>query len=174
MLANRRGQVCRALPSEAPRMITPKEKQNRTQWASQFLAAAELVRRNCVVSFTMGNTTPIADLMVGLRDGRQFWVDVKGLSFNTAWPLSPKRTMSELYYILVRVGEDRRQDRFFILTQSEANQLVARYIETHPTNSRKWSGFDWKDALAFENQWHVLPRCADAAEAITIEETRAS
>jgi hypothetical protein len=31
--------------------------QNRTQWAAQFLAAAELVRRDCVVSFTMGNTT---------------------------------------------------------------------------------------------------------------------
>jgi len=28
----------------------------------------------------MGNHTPVADLMVGHPDGKQFWVDVKGLA----------------------------------------------------------------------------------------------
>jgi hypothetical protein len=134
----------------------------RTQWAAQFLVAAELVRRHCVVSFTMGNTTPMADLMVGLKDGRQFWVDVKGLSGNNAWPLSLKRAMNDLYYILVRVGESRTQDRFFILKQSEGNDLVTQYQKAHPNSSHSFPGFNWGDALPFENRWDILPNCGDA------------
>jgi hypothetical protein len=36
-----------------------------TQWAAQFLVAAELTRRGHTGAFTMGNNTPVADLMVG-------------------------------------------------------------------------------------------------------------
>lgn len=131
-------------------------KQNRTQWAAQFLAAAELVRRHCVVSFTMGNTTPMADLMVGLPSGEQFWVDVKGLSKPNAWLVSPKPAMTGLYYILVLVADKRARDRFFILKQSEFNDLIQRYLEGHP-NAKPIPSFNWGDALAFENRWETLP-----------------
>ena len=54
-------------------------KRQKTQWTAQYLAASELARRGYTVSFTMGNQTPVADLMVGnLQSGNQFWVDVKG------------------------------------------------------------------------------------------------
>jgi hypothetical protein len=57
-------------------MPTRTARQQRTQWAAQFLAASELVRRGHVVSFTMGNHTPTADLMVGVPEsGLQFWVE---------------------------------------------------------------------------------------------------
>ena len=57
-----------------------KQSKQSTQWAAQFLAASELVRNGYVVSFTMGNNTPLADLMVAKEDGTfPFWVDVKGL-----------------------------------------------------------------------------------------------
>jgi hypothetical protein len=52
--------------------ISRKERTQRTQWAAQFLAASELVRRYYVVSFTMGNNTPDADLMVGTQTGGSF------------------------------------------------------------------------------------------------------
>ena len=35
-------------------------KGRQTQWAAQFLTAAELVRRGYTVSFTMGNSTPVS------------------------------------------------------------------------------------------------------------------
>jgi hypothetical protein len=62
------------------RKPTQVTKRVQTQWAAQFLAASELVRRGYTVSFTMGNHTPDADLMVGAPSYRQFWIDVKGLS----------------------------------------------------------------------------------------------
>ena len=123
---------------------------------AQFLAAAELVRRHCIVSFTMGNSTPMPDLMVGLPDGQQFWVDVKGLSAPNAWLIKPKPAMTALYYILVLVGRERVRDRFFILTQSECNELIRRYLEGHPT-AKPIPSFNWGDALPFENRWDILP-----------------
>src|SRR5712691_4568380 len=80
-------------------------KRLRTQWATQFLVASELVRRDYTVSFTMGNQTPNADLMVGAPSGKQFWIDVKGLYAKNAWLVSPKATFPNLYYVLVYLSK---------------------------------------------------------------------
>ena len=76
-------------------------KGRQTQWATQFLAAAELIRRGYTVSFTQGNNTPIADLMVGSPSSKLFWVDVKGLSAKNAWLITPKESRDDLFYVLV-------------------------------------------------------------------------
>jgi hypothetical protein len=50
------------------------------QWAAQFAVASELCKRGYEVSFTMGNATPVADLMlVSPKLKRMFLIDVKGL-----------------------------------------------------------------------------------------------
>src|ERR1035437_5877994 len=104
-----------------------------TQWAAQFLVAAELERHQYAVSFTMGNYTPVADLMVGHPNGKQFWVDVKGIVGRNSWWGLPKPERLHLFYILVSLGGQRREDRFFILNQTEWNGLIARYQMDHPT-----------------------------------------
>jgi hypothetical protein len=132
-------------------------KQQRTQWAAQFLTASELVRRGYVVSFTMGNHTPTADLMVGVPEsGLQFWIDVKGLSSNNAWLIKRKPDHLNLFYILVRVGEVRDKDRFFILSQPDINSLIEKYRRAHPNDPT--SGFAWNYPLKFENKWGNLPK----------------
>jgi hypothetical protein len=70
-------------------------KANRTEWAAVFLTSAELVRRGYVVALTMGNRTPIADLMVGRPEsGKQFWVDVKGMFGRSGgWFMHPKELL---------------------------------------------------------------------------------
>ena len=136
-------------------LISRKERTQRTQWAAQFLAASELVRRYYVVSFTMGNNTPDADLMVGSQAGQQFWVDVKGLSTNNAWLIAQKQERLNLYYILVRVGEIKDQDRFFILPQFETNKLLEKSKLAHPTDPT--SGFAFRYPESFEDKWELLP-----------------
>jgi hypothetical protein len=64
--------------------------------------------------------------------------------------------MTALYYILVLVGRERAVDRFFILSQSECNDLIRRYLEGHPT-AKPTPGFNWSDAFPFENRWDTLP-----------------
>lgn len=141
-------------------MPTAKEpstvKRQRTQWTAQFLAASELVRNGYVVSFTMGNHTPTADLMVGTPNTKSlFWVDVKGLSSNSGWLIKKKPTLANLFYVLVRVGENRANDAFFILSHHEINSLIDKSLRLRPNDPTE--GFAWKDAAAFKDQWKVLP-----------------
>jgi hypothetical protein len=144
--------------------LTSAEKRARTQWATQFLAAAELVRRGYTVTFTMGNSTPIADLMVGTRSGEQFWVDVKGLAAKNDWFVRPKREHKNLFYILVclsplaEAGTTREPDQFFVLTQQEANRLEEEYRLARPHNKTTLApGFKFGAAEPYRDDWKKLP-----------------
>jgi len=138
-------------------------KGRQTQWATQFLAAAELIRRGYTVSFTQGNNTPVADLMVGSPSSKLFWVDVKGLSSRNVWLVKPKDPRDDLFYVLVLLSplaeapNRRRTDRFFVLTQDEANGLEAAYMRAHPNDKGALRGFAFSDAERHEDRWEKLP-----------------
>ena len=138
-------------------------KGRQTQWATQFLAAAELIRRGYSVSFTQGNNTPVADLMVGSPSSNLFWVDVKGLSSKNAWLISPKSTREELFYILILLSplvhdpEKRTADRLFILSQSEVGDAEAAYMRAHPNDKGLIRGFGFSGAEPHEDRWDKLP-----------------
>jgi hypothetical protein len=134
-------------------------KASRTEWAAVFLTSAELVRRGYVVSLTMGNRTPMADLMAGHPEsGKQFWVDVKGMFGRSGgWFMHPKPLLSELFYILVSIGIERSSDKFFILSQQEANGMLQDYRAAHPDWNFGGEGFSWKMAAQFEDRWQILP-----------------
>lgn len=105
----------------------------------------------------MGNSTPVADLMVGHPGtGEQFWVDVKGMWGANAWWGTSKAMRPNLFYLLVLVASQRNGDRFFILDQAEFNGLIERYRQEHPS-AKPVGGFNWSDPLRFENQWEKLP-----------------
>jgi len=110
----------------------------------------------------MGNHTPDADMMVGAPSGRQFWVDVKGLSSKSSWLIRPKRRHLSLYYVLVYVAKDRRdahqRDRFFVLKQPEVNHLIRKFEKARPKSRHTMRGFNWTDPHRFENDWSKLPR----------------
>jgi hypothetical protein len=126
-----------------------------TYWAARFLVAAELERRRYHVRLTDENT-PGFDLSVTTATGEQFFVDVKGLAAaGTPWlgPIKPPR--ENLFYILVFVGADRNDDRFFILSQSEWDGLIEEYQRNHPNDPT--SGFLWDASLKHEGKWEKLP-----------------
>ena len=99
--------------------------------------------------------------MAGIPNhGDQFWVDVKGLSKNNAWLINPKVPHKNLFYVLVRVGEKRDGDRFFILTQLEMNGLLekARYEREARSSTDKTEGFRFLYPLEYEGRWESLPQ----------------
>src|SRR6267143_818765 len=127
-------------------------RQRSSQWAAQFLVAAELERDGYDVCFTMGHHTPIADLMVGdPTTGEQFWIDVKGVWGKSAWWGKPKSPRKDLFYICVSVGKNRMEDRFFIMTQLEFNALVDEYHSTHL--DQEPNGFKASAPFQFGNAW---------------------
>jgi hypothetical protein len=126
-----------------------------TYWAARFLAAAELERRGYHVSLTDENA-PGFDLSVTTDTGEQFLVDVKGVaSSGTPWIGQLKPPRPNLFYILVFVGADRSDDRFFMLSQSEWNALLEDYQHSHPIDPT--SGFLWAAPHRYEAQWEKLP-----------------
>ncbi len=140
-----------------PDLVSSKPRKRSATWAAQFLVAAELERHGYDVAFTMGSSTPVADLMAGhAATGEQFWVDVKGLWASNAWWGNAKPVRTNLFYVLVLVGEDRTKDRFFVLNQTEFNRLVEEYRLAHPS-AKPVGGFNWGDPLKFEGHWEKLP-----------------
>ena len=105
-------------------MITGRKQGHQTQWAAQFAVASELCKRGYEVSFTMGNTTPLADLMVVSPVGKEmFLIDVKGLYRKNPWLMKRKPSRSNLYYVFAYVPT-KENNQFFVMNQRQANKLV--------------------------------------------------
>ena len=101
----------------------PTKGRHLTQWAAQFAVAAELCKRGYEVAFTMGNTTPEADLMVIPPLSREmFQIDVKGQSTKNFWRIKEKQPRPNLYYVLtyVPVGHPNR----FFYPSPEATECL--------------------------------------------------
>jgi hypothetical protein len=130
----------------------------QTQWTAQFLAAAELVRLGYEVSFTMGNNTPRADMMVGSQErGAPFWVDVKGSVRHNGWFIKQKAHLGRLYYILVDIGSERENDCFFILSQEELAKAVQDYSDTHTVKAGREKVRPLQ-VKRYKGKWKRLPK----------------
>lgn len=130
---------------------------SNTQWTAQFLVAAELCRRGCTVSFTMGNATPVADLIVNSPSGRLFLVDVKGQITRNGWRIQRRPLQPTLYYVFVLVGlAGGGDDHFYVMGHSEVLKADRAYTQTHP-DSVGGGGFLWAAVTPYANRWDTLP-----------------
>jgi len=129
-----------------------------TQWAAQFAIASELCKRGYEVSFTMGNTTPIADLMVISPKGKMFLIDVKGLYRKNPWLVKRKPVNADLFYALALVPPDA-PNQFFVLGQKDVSALIRFELKRlKRPDSYPVTGFTWKQALKHKDNWPILPK----------------
>ena len=143
--------------------ISNNNRRHQTQWAAQFAVASELCKRGSEVSFTLGNNTPLADLMVvSPQEHQMFLIDIKGLSYKNYWQIKRQQTQTDLYYILALVQKDM-DNKFFVLTQEEVNKNITAEFERLPPEKKLLGeavnrlGIRWGDAVKFENRWEILP-----------------
>ena len=131
------------------------EKYN-AQWAGHYAVASELARRGCLVSFTFG-ATPGVDLVVISPTGKMFKVDVKSQQGRSDWLIKPKHSIEDLFYVLayVPVGDNR----FFVLTQEEANTLVEENHKTRKLVAKSTLNDCFRSRrFPYENAWDKLPQ----------------
>ncbi len=131
---------------------------SRTQWAAQFAVASELCKRGYEVSFTMGNHTPLADLMVVSPNLKQmFLVDVKGLYKKNPFVVKRRTDRDSLFYIFTFVPNDQ-PNQFFVLSQNQTNIYIQAELDRlKRPSSYPMTGILWKQAANHENAWHDLP-----------------
>lgn len=140
--------------------MSPRAKRYFTQWAAQFYAAAELTRRDYLVSLTLGNA-PESDLLVRSPSGNHFEVDVKGLSSRNFWLVQERQVRSDLYFILVHVPPSGASSIFFVLSSGELMAAIAESKRHTVAAGKPWkdtgSGINWGTGLAYQNRWEALP-----------------
>jgi hypothetical protein len=132
----------------------------KTQWATQFFAAAELTRRDYVVSLTFGNAA-IADLHIQSPHGALFTVDVKGQSNKSFWLVQRREALLNHYYVLVYLPPALAQPRYFILSSTELMRRRSEYEERSRARGKyrdALGGMNWATAHEYENCWEHLPK----------------
>lgn len=137
---------------------------HHTQWAAQFAVASELCKRGCDVSFTMGNCTPLADLLVLAPHGETFLVDVKGLAKANFWQIRAKPPRPNLYYVLC-LDPSGGANRFFPLSQVTLNAHLSAYEKSGVKYDERFSGMNWGTASTHENDWAALPLASTGSAA---------
>lgn len=136
---------------------------HRTQWAAQFAVASELCKRGYEVAFTMGNH-PSVDLMVTSPEGVPFHIDVKGLYRKNDWVVKPKAPKPNLFYVFAFVP-DHDGNQFFVLTQAEVNDEVAKQdekarlaaIAKGKEGAAAFPCIGWRAAETYRDRWAILP-----------------
>jgi UDP-N-acetylglucosamine:LPS N-acetylglucosamine transferase len=131
---------------------------HQTQWAAQFAVAAELCKRGYEVAFTMGHTTPIADLMVVSPIRHEtFLIDVKGLYRKNPWLIKRKKPRANLYYVLADVPTDE-PNAFFVLTQAQVSTLIRTQLRRLGRSADYLvTGFNYSAVSKYRDGWARLP-----------------
>ncbi len=128
-----------------------------TQWAAQFAVASELCKRNYEVAFTMGNATPLADLMVVSPGKWSFLIDVKGQRRSSFWQVKEREEIrDDLFYVLAFVPPNK-PNRYFVLSHGDVHGLIEDYKTSGVKYDPRFPGFNWTDCHGFEDQWGRLP-----------------
>jgi hypothetical protein len=140
-------------------MTSGRGRGHQTQWAAQFAVASELCKRGYEVSFTMGNATPVADLLVvSPRRRRMFLIDVKGLYRRNPWLIKRKPAQSNLYYVFAFVP-DEEPNQFFVMNQRQANTIVSEELtRLRRPDTYSVTGIGWQLALPHKDRWDILPK----------------
>jgi len=127
--------------------------------AAQFAVASELCKRGYEVSFTMGNRTPLADLMVVSPVKKEmFLVDVKGLYRKNPWIIKRKAVRDNLFYILAFVPTDEA-NQFFVLTQKATHLCIQKELKRlNRPDDYPVTGIGWSLALRYMDAWQTLPK----------------
>ena len=136
---------------------------HQTQWAAQFAVASELCKMDYEVALTMGNNTPLADLMViSPKNKKQFLIDVKGLAKPNYWQVSKKPPRDDLYYVFALVPHGS-PNQFFIVNQGDVNACIeAQFALLKPDKQAlglkaNRLGLRWGDTKPFLDRWNILP-----------------
>lgn len=139
--------------------MSKQAKRYKTQWASQFFAAAELTRRDHLVSLTFGNA-PVADLLIQSPNGNQFTVDVKGQSTKSFWLLQRRTENPNHYYILVYLPKNFSVPQYFIVSSNELMKHREEYRQHVLPKGRyrdDLGGVNWTTPFIYEDKWDNLP-----------------
>jgi hypothetical protein len=132
---------------------------HQTQWAAQFAVASELCKMGYEVSFTLGHSAPLADLVAISPDTKKtLLIDVKGLSARNSWIVQPKPPRNNLYYVLAYVPL-KSSNAFFVFSQRSMNRYIrGELLRLKRPAEYRVKGVSWTVAQRSGAELPTLPR----------------
>jgi hypothetical protein len=122
--------------------------------------ASKLCRLGYEVAFTLGNNTPLADLIVmSPKEKRSFLVDVKGQRTKNFWLIRQQEPRDDLFYVLVYMPTNEYdKDMFFVLNQKQVDDLFEARARSGVKVDPPFVGFNLSAPSDFGDKWAILPR----------------
>jgi hypothetical protein len=120
---------------------------NRTEWTARLLAVTELARLGYDVSVAGDDPLEVRNP----QNGSSIPVKVRGLSVDRPWI----HIEEPAFFILVRIGNDRSEDQFCILSQAEKDAELANARTGRPATDTT-EGFGFKVGLRYKDRWDTI------------------
>jgi len=148
-------------------MAAKMSKRYQTQWAAQFLAAGELIRRGYLVAIPNGNAN-FADLLAKSPNGHHFSIDVKGMSGKNWWFIKRPESdndQNNQYFILVYILPNLAPQYFIFslaemideINQAEKESRKREIERGKPYAKMGINGIAFEQAFRHSNRWQTLP-----------------
>src|SRR5262249_19097289 len=138
----------------------------RSEATAVFLVAAELARRDYIVTMMPAGYAVLDIEAIDVESGTKCSINVRGQDGKAPWRGKRKPDFAGLFYVLVHLGKTRCDDEFFILTQQEYNECVNRrheeWSKTPDRDQSKWKdGFPYQYAIVHKDKWDKLKTFVD-------------
>jgi hypothetical protein len=142
-----------------------------TQWIGQFSVAAELVKRDYIVSLTLGNA-PGVDILCKSPKEKNFSVQVKSLKSKGYFPFQDKfvqENIKGLYVVFVYIPKKLNEHpEYFVFSHREFRKVWQREQKVWAIKERKRGKKykEWSNGIGYrslvknhgKNHWAVLPK----------------
>lgn len=131
---------------------------HQTQWAAQFAVASELCKRGYEVSFTLGHSAPLADIVaISPVTKTTVLIDVKGLHKRNSWLVKRKTPRNNLFYVLAYIPINSPNE-FYVFRQVEVNRCVVSELRRlRRSDSYPLTGLAWTFARELGRDFGILP-----------------
>lgn len=140
--------------------MSKQDKKYRTQWATQFYAAAELIRRGYLVALTYGNAQS-TDILASSPSGHSFRVEVKGLSSENWWLIDRPSSPQDLFYLLIYLPDKFKRPNFCVLTAADVINEIENAKNAILSRGKRWDdkmgGIPFKAPFKYKEKWSKLP-----------------
>lgn len=133
---------------------------NQTKWTAEHYVCAELMRRNFLVSFTMGNTQKVDLLAVTPNREKTLLIDVKGV-YTVPFLVSESiyEPLKNSYIIFVLLSDNLdKLPKYYIVPRKDAQRIVKRCHMESRKRGCKYEQLDIRPRYLekYLNRWDKL------------------
>jgi len=128
--------------------------------AGEFLVAGKLLKRNLLVSVTMGNAKAIDLFAHNPKTDKTFTVQVKALRAKNCFPIRREQIKADHVYVFVILNRDEQNEEYFIVPGKAIIDDINRFFGSSYTKEKPstFPAINYGPLKEFKNNWSLFDR----------------